>query len=176
MSAGYSPYLECVTHVSKPYLYRFRWSPTPNHRSPIFLPRLCRLSTLELLLPLPDHMSLRLSLSLPCLAFVLNWNCKSQFFFLFLFSCSLAQWPGLQLYCPWALNYVIYFLFRGCWEIYWFVEVFASWDFVWVILYLGFYTMYFRFLFCAICFCFCLICLYLFLVLRSSSWTCCTYF
>ena len=83
MSAGYSPYLECVTHVSKPYPYWFRWSPTPSHRSPIFLPRLCRLSTLELRLPLPDHMSLRLSLSLPCLAFVLNWNCKSQFFFFF---------------------------------------------------------------------------------------------
>ena len=163
MSAGYSPYLECVTHVSKLYqnfffkiFFYLAWYSLGTY---------------------PAHMSLRLSLSLPCLAFVLNWNCKSQFFFfLFLFSCSLAQWPGLQLYCPWALNYVIYCLFRGCWEICWFVEVFASWDFVWVILYLGFYTMYFRLLFCTICFCFCLICLYLFLVLRSSSWTCCTYF
>ena len=99
MSAGYSPYLECVTHISKPYPYRFRWSPTPSHRSPIFLPRLCRLSTLELLLPLPDHMSLRLSLSLPCLAFVLNWNCKSQFFFsffVFLPTCSVA-WASALL-------------------------------------------------------------------------------
>ena len=46
----------------------------------------------------------------------------------------------------------------------------------WVVSYLRFYTMYFRFWFRAICLCFCLICLYLFLVLCSSSWTCCTFF
>ena len=50
----------------------------------------------------------------------------------------------------------------GCWEICWFFEVFASWDIVWVVSYLGFYTMYICFWFHAICFC--LICLYLFLV------------
>ena len=96
-----------------------------------------------------------LSLALPCLCSELELQIAN--FFLFLFSCSLAQWPGLQPYCPWALNNVIYCLFRGCWEICWFVEVFASWDFVWVVSYLGFYTMYFCFLFYAICFCFCLI-------------------
>ena len=45
-----------------------------------------------------------------------------------------------------------------------FFEIFASWDFVWVVSYLGFYTMYFCFWFRVTCFCFCLICLYLFLV------------
>ena len=58
--------------------------------------------------------------------------------------------------------------FWGCWEICRFFEVVASWDFAWVVSYLGFYTMYFRFWFHEICFCFYLI----FLVLCSSSWTC----
>ena len=53
--------------------------------------------------------------------------------------------------------------FWGHWEIYGFLEVFASWDIVWVVSYLGFYTMYFHFWFRA--FYLCLICLYLFLVL-----------
>ena len=60
----------------------------------------------------------------------------------------------------------------GCWEICWFFEVFVSWDFVWVVSYLGFHIMYLCFWFHAIYFCFCLICLYLFLVLCSPSWTC----
>ena len=36
--------------------------------------------------------------------------------------------------------------FWGCWEIYWSFEVFASWDIVWVVLYLEFYVSVFDFL------------------------------
>lgn len=67
-----------------------QWSPTPNHRSPHSLSRLCRSSTPELLLPLLANKSLKLSLSLP------RHTCsesKSQFFFLLFSLCfSLAIW------------------------------------------------------------------------------------
>ena len=61
---------------------------------------------------------------------------------------------GVSLFDVANLEGMKYLHFWGCWEIYWSFEVFASWDIVWVVSYLGFYAMYFRIWFPAICFCF----------------------
>ena len=58
--------------------------------------------------------------------------------------------------------------FWGCWEICWSSEVFGSWDIVWVVSYLGFYAMYFRIWFPAICFCFSVIFFFFFFCLNLS--------
>ena len=71
---------------------------------------------------------------------------------------------GANLFDVANLEGTKYSHFWGYWEIYWSFEVFVSWDIIWVVSYLGFYTMYFRIRFSTICFCFSLICLYLFQV------------
>ena len=83
---------------------------------------------------------------------------------------------GVSLFDVANLEGMKYPHFWGCWEIYWSFEVFASWDIVWVVSYLGFYAMYFCIWFPAICLCFFVIFFFFFLVfvsstVYSSSWT-----
>ena len=124
MSAGYSPYLECVTYVSKLYqnfffkiffLFSLILS---TYRQLYRYPNRIRIGLDEVPLPAIDRHSFFLafvdcqrwsssspflticlldshSLSLALPCLCSELELQIAIFFLFLFSCSLAQWPGL---------------------------------------------------------------------------------